>query len=132
MGRARAQAFAEAIRFIERETRPDEPVAVLPEGTSLLFLTGRRNPLTEELATPGLLNEQRAMRQLESAGTRLILLTDRPTDEFGAHAFGRDYAQSTMAWIEARYRACGVFGIQPRPDRQIGSGRFFIKAYCRS
>ena len=132
MGRPRAEAFAGAIRFVERETRPGEPVAVLPEGTSILFLADRRNPLTEELATPGLLNEARAVSQLESSGTRLILLTDRPTDEFGAHAFGRDYAQGTMAWIEARYRVCGTFGLDPRPDREIGSGRFFIKAYCRS
>ncbi len=131
MGPARGQAFVEAIRFLDRETRPGEPVAVLPEGTALLFLTDRRNPLKEEVATPGLLDEDRALRQLESSRTRLILVTDRPTDEYGAAAFGRDYGRRTMEWIEGRFRVCGVFGRDPRPDRQIGTGRFFIKAYCR-
>jgi hypothetical protein len=130
--RSRGQAFAEAIRFLERETGPGEPVAVLPEGTALLFLTDRRNPLQEEVATPGLLDEERALRQLESSGTRVILLTNRPTDEYGAHAFGRDYARRTMEWIASRFRVCGVFGRRLGPDPQIGSGPFFIKAYCRA
>ncbi len=131
MGPNRGRAFAEAIRFVDRETRPGDPVAVLPEGTAILFLTDRRNPLNEEAAIPGMLNEGRAIRQLESSGTRLILLTDRSTDEYGAHAFGRDYDRHTMEWIASRFRVCAVFGPDPS-DREIGVGRFFIKAYCRT
>jgi hypothetical protein len=121
----------EAIRFVEQRTRPGDPVAILPEGTSILFFTDRRNPLKEEVATPGLLDEERALRQLESSGTRLVLITNRPTGEYGPRAFGRDYDQRTMQWILDRFRLCGVFGPNPRPQRQIGAGQFFIKAYCR-
>ncbi|HXY38709.1 MAG TPA: glycosyltransferase family 39 protein [Vicinamibacteria bacterium] len=130
-GPARGTAFAAAIRFLERETRPGDPVAVLPEGTSLLFLTDRRNPLNEEEAVNGLFNEPRAIARLEASGTRVVLLTDRPTDEYGLHAFGRDYDRRTAEWISAHMHVCGAFGRAATPDREIGSGRFFIKAYCR-
>ncbi|HVO13276.1 MAG TPA: glycosyltransferase family 39 protein [Vicinamibacteria bacterium] len=124
-------AFAAAIRFLERETRPGDAVAVLPEGTSLLFLTDRRNPLNEEEAVTGLFNEPRAIARLEASGTRVILLTNRPTHEYGLRAFGQDYDRRTAEWIESHFHVCGAFGRAAMPDREIGSGRFFIKAYCR-
>ncbi len=58
----------------------------MPEGTSIDFLSGRRNPLREEIITPGYLDaqdEERAIRQLREAGTTLILIPNRPTAEFG-------------------------------------------------
>jgi hypothetical protein len=127
----RGQGFSEAIRFVEQYTRPGEAVAVLPEGTSILFFADRRNPLKEELATPGLLDDERAIARLEATGTRLVLITNRPADEYGARAFGRDYSQRTMEWIASRFRPCGVFGPNPRPHREIGASQFFVKAYCR-
>jgi len=42
------KAIDEAIGFIKLETAPGEPVAVMPEGTSLNFFTDRPNPLREE------------------------------------------------------------------------------------
>jgi hypothetical protein len=47
------KAFDEAIDLVEQETAPDEAIAVMPEGTSLTFFTGRTNPLREEIITPG-------------------------------------------------------------------------------
>jgi hypothetical protein len=108
-----ADAWNEALRFIEARTRPGDPIVVLPEGTSLTFLSGRRNPLREEIVTPGFLDdaaEERAIRQIGSAGTPLILIVDRPTREFGAETFGRDYDRRLMTWIMARYEPCGTFG----------------------
>ncbi|HXE80573.1 MAG TPA: glycosyltransferase family 39 protein [Vicinamibacterales bacterium] len=127
------QAWNEALAFIDRHTQPQETVAVLPEGTSLTFLSGRRHPLREEITTPGFLDEEgeaRAMDQLTRTGTRLILITNRPTGEFGPVAFGRDYNQRLMRWIEARYRRCATFGPANGPDPQIGQSPFFIRAYC--
>ena len=39
------EAMDQAIAFIKRETAEGEPVAVMPEGTSLNFFTDRPNPL---------------------------------------------------------------------------------------
>jgi hypothetical protein len=128
------RAFDEAIQFINIQTRPGEPVAVLPEGTSLDFLTDRRNPLREEIVTPGFLDgdgEQRAIRQLEETNTRVILITNRPTPEFGPIFFGVDYCRDLASWIGSNYELAGVFGLGHDPGQRIGDKTFFIKAYVR-
>jgi hypothetical protein len=118
-----AEAWNEALAFIHARTRPGDPIVVLPEGTSLTFLSGRRNPLREEIVTPGFVEgaaEERAIHQIAAAGTPLILIVDRPTREFGAETFGRDYNQRLMGWIASRYEPCGTFGTT-----------FLIRAYCQ-
>jgi 4-amino-4-deoxy-L-arabinose transferase-like glycosyltransferase len=126
------QSIDEAISFINRETVPGEPVAVMPEGTSLNFFTDRPNPLREEITTPGYLNregEERAIRQLIQSDTRFVFVANRATSEFGAEAFGRDYCQNLMQWIEQNFEACAIFGRDHGPDQQIGDKTFFIRAY---
>lgn len=126
-------AWNEALAFIARHTRPGDPVAVMPEGTSLAFLSGRRHPLREEITTPGFLDasgQARAIARLAESDTRLILVTNRPTGEFGARIFGRDYHQRLMAWIEAHYDRCAMFGAVKDPALEIGDGPFFVRAYC--
>jgi hypothetical protein len=128
------QAWNEALAFIEARTRPSDFVAVMPEGTSLDFMSGRRNPLREEIVTPGYLdgpNEARAIQQLDASGAPLVLITNRATREFGAAAFGRDYAREMMRFVESRYEPCAMFGPKKDPTLQIGDRPFFIRAYCR-
>ncbi|MEO7272444.1 MAG: hypothetical protein ABIX28_00780 [Vicinamibacterales bacterium] len=127
------QAINEALAFIDRRTRPDDAIAVLPEGSAITFLSGRRNPLREEILTPGYLDangEQRAIRQLDAAQTALILIPNRPTGEFGPNVFGRDYDHQLMQWIETRYAVCGIFGPVKDPGLAIGDKPFFLRAYC--
>jgi 4-amino-4-deoxy-L-arabinose transferase-like glycosyltransferase len=126
------RAFDQALEFIARETAPGDPVAVLPEGTSLLFLANRRNPLREEITTPGYLDaagEERAIEQLIKSGTKVILIANRPTPEFGRAVFGRDYCRNLMGWIEANFQVTATFGGDRDP--QIGDREFFIRAYQR-
>jgi hypothetical protein len=123
------QAWNEALRFIEARTVPGDAVAVLPEGTSLDFLSGRRNPLREEIATPGLIDgrfEMEAIGRLGASGAPLVLIANRPTAEFGAA-----YAVALMRWIETNYTRCGVFGPVKDPALRIGDRPPFIRAYCR-
>jgi hypothetical protein len=127
------QAWNEALAYIEQHTLPGAAVAVLPEGTSLDFLSGRRNPLREEIATPGFIlsaAEGRAIAQLETSHTDLILVTNRLTAEFGPAVFGRDYSQQLMQWIDTHYRPCAMFGPVKDASLAIGAKPFFIRAYC--
>jgi hypothetical protein len=126
------KSFDQAIAYINRETVPGEPVAVLPEGTSLLFFTNRTNPLREEITTPGFLDlagEERAIRRLTETNTRLVLIANRATSEFGATIFGRDYCRHLMEWIKANYEEGEVFSPEGNHNFQIGDKVFFIKAY---
>ncbi len=125
-------AFEQAIAFINQETTPGESVAVMPEGTSLLFFTDRKNPLREEITTPGFLDragEERAIRQLTESNTRWILIANRATSEFGATIFGRHYCQHLMEWINSNYQEHTVFSPIGNQNLQIGDKVFFIKAY---
>lgn len=126
------QSMSEAISFINRETAPSEPVAVMPEGTSLNFFTDRPNPLREEITTPGYLDregEERAIKQLEESNTQIVLVTNRATPEFGPKVFGRDYCQTLMQWIDENFEECGIFGPDHDPNQEIGGKTFFIRAY---
>jgi len=126
------QSMNEAISFIKRETSDGDPVAVMPEGTSLNFFTGRPNPLREEITTPGYLDEAgeaRVIKQLIDSNTKLILLTNRATPEFGPKVFGQDYCRTLMEWIEQNFEECGIMGPNHDPSQQIGDPTFFIRAY---
>jgi 4-amino-4-deoxy-L-arabinose transferase-like glycosyltransferase len=128
------KAFDEAIELVEQEAAPEEPIAVMPEGTSLTFFTGRTNPLREEIITPGFLDaagEQRAINQLAQSGNRFVFITNRATPEFGPAVFGRDYCQSLMGWIEENYELYRVLGPNPDPELQIGDKIFFMRVYKR-
>jgi hypothetical protein len=126
------EAMNQAISFIKRETAEGDAVAVLPEGTSLSFFTDRPNPLREEITTPGYLDaagEERAIQQLVRSNTRLVLVTNRATSEFGPRVFGRDYCQTLMQWIEQNFEECAILGPDHDPNQQIGDKTFFIRAY---
>ena len=126
------KAIDEATTFINNESAVGDPVAVMPEGTSLNFFTARPNPLREEITTPGFLDregEERAIRQLDESNTRLIFITNRKTSEFGAEVFGRDYCQRLMQWIDENFEAVAIFGPDHNPNLQIGDQTFFIRAY---
>lgn len=126
-------ALSEAYAFIVKKTAPQDSVSVIPEGTSLLFLADRRNPLHDEIVTPGFLDtagEERAIADLQSTHTPLVLLANRPTPEFGAPAFGRDYDIALFSWIEQNYSRCAYFPSSSGSDPAIGSPHFFIRAYC--
>lgn len=127
-------AMNQAIEFVNRNTVSGEHVAVMPEGTSINFLTDRPNPLREEITTPGFLDregEERAIRQLIESNTRVVFITNRATSEFGPTAFGRDYNQRLMQWIEENFHLAAVLGPDHNPEQQIGDATFFIRAYLK-
>jgi hypothetical protein len=127
-------AFSQAKILVEKETAAGDPIAIFPEGTALAFLTGRSNPVREEIVTPGFLDEAgeaRAVAALRDSRARLVFIANRNTAEFGQAAFGKDYDQTLMRWVEANYDVCGVFGTKPDPELQIGAPVFFLRAYCR-
>jgi hypothetical protein len=126
-------AFTQALKFIEKRTARGDAVAILPEGTSLVFLSERRNPLRDEIVTPGFLDvtgEERAIERLRRSQAQLIFIANRPTPEFAETSFGKDYNQRLMSWIEQNYDVCGVFGPRSDATLQIGAPVFFLRAYC--
>lgn len=125
-------AIDEAMRFIESNTNPSDPIVVLPEGVDLAFLTGRRSPLRHQILIPGLMlpaDEIAAIETLRGLPVRFVLIVNRPMREFGAEAFGRDFYQDLGRFVEDNYRLIKVCGESIRTEPQIGDPGFFIKIY---
>ena len=125
-------AFDRAIRYIQSETEPGEPVAVMPEGTSLNFFANRPNPLRDDILIPGILDdaaEENAIERIKNSDTKLILITNRATPEFGPAVFGQDYCGKLMSWIEENYDQATILTSAPLDDPRIGSKQFFIQIY---
>jgi hypothetical protein len=124
----------EALKFIEQETKPGEAIVVLPEGSDLAFLTGRRAPLRHQILIPGLMSEkdeQDAIAKLQQEQVHYVLIVNRPMREFGAEAFGRDFYTTLGRWIDDHYRIVKVIGAPAETNLQIGDPRFFIKVLQR-
>ncbi|MDX2030683.1 MAG: glycosyltransferase family 39 protein [Blastocatellia bacterium] len=123
-------AIAQALQFLEAETRPGESIAVLPEGSDLAFLAGRRMPLRHQILIPGLMlpeDEQAAIARLRDERVRYILILNRPMREFGAERFGRDFYPDLGRWVEQNYRQVRLFGMEGEAAPEIGHPKFFIR-----
>ena len=122
----------ETLDFITTHTLPGDPIIVLPEGSELAFLTGRRYPLRHQIMIPGLMSaedEAAAIRKIESLRVGYVFVVNRPMREFGSERFGEDFYQSLGGWIDLHYRLVRVFGATDREVR-IGDRNFFIKVYA--
>jgi hypothetical protein len=127
-------AMSDAIRFVQRTTAPGEYVLSLPQGTLVNFLADRPNPIREENIVPGWLTPDReaaAIQAIEAKQVRLILVANWLTPEYGEGAFGVDYNQSLMRWIEQHYHQVQVFS-NDGESPQLGEAKFFIRAYERN
>jgi hypothetical protein len=131
---ALGRPLAEAIRFAEERTSPDDDLLVLPEGTSINFLAERRYPLREEIVHPGFLTgaeEAAAIHDLEARRVPLILLVNQLTPEFRDRVFGEDYNQNLRRWITEHYRLAARFDSDESRGARFGDPQFFILAYER-
>ena len=127
-----AQAAQEALDFLAANSTPDEAIAVVPEGSSLAFLAGRRMPLRHQILIPDFMDaaeEQRAIAKL--ADVKYVLVLNRPMREFGREAFGRDYYQTMGTYLSENFRVVKVCGVVKDELQQIGAAHFFIKILAR-
>ncbi len=127
-----AQATQEAFDFLAANAAPDDAIAVVPEGSSLAFLTGHRMPLRHQILIPGFMDaseEQRAIAKL--AAVKFVLVLNRPMREFGYEAFGRDYYQTMGQYLAENFRVVKVCGAVQDERQQIGAAHFFIKILAR-
>ncbi|MEO6258898.1 MAG: hypothetical protein ABIP63_01055 [Thermoanaerobaculia bacterium] len=85
-----------------------ETLAVLPEGVSINYFTGRRTPLRTYLFTPPEFDES-ATRDFAAHPPDLVLFVPRALPEYGSRGFGVDYAQSLAGLIATRYRHVRTF-----------------------
>ena len=92
---------------IGQELRPGERALFLPETSGLDVLFGVRDASPFLGHMPGWLDghaEEILMRRFETRPPEVIIIFDRPAQEFGVEPFGRGFGLRLAAWIESRYR----------------------------
>jgi hypothetical protein len=110
----------EALRF---RARPDQTLAVFPEGVMINYLSRHVNPTPYTTFIPvelALFGEDRMVASLQTHPPDYVLVVHRETGEYGVRYFGRDYGRKIHAWITANYRPLGRIGSAPFQD----DGRF--------
>ena len=79
------------------------------------FLTRRRNPTPYLALMP--VEEAAWGERIAEAYRRTppdyVLLVHKDTSEFGARAFGRDYAKGLVAFLAASYEPVSLLGAEP-------------------
>jgi 4-amino-4-deoxy-L-arabinose transferase-like glycosyltransferase len=129
------EPLVEAIRYVERRTKPDDYVLALPVATTINFLAARRYPLREEIVHPGFLEGDKELDAIERIRTRdtpLILIANLDTSEFRDKTFGVDYNQRLTQWINENYHVAARFDSPGSRDAKFGDKPFFILAYERN
>ncbi|HKE02587.1 MAG TPA: hypothetical protein VKE91_00930, partial [Blastocatellia bacterium] len=124
-----------AIRYVEQRTGPDDYVLSAPQGTTINFLAARRYPLREEIIHPGFLageKELDAIERIETRETPLILIANIDTSEFSDRAFGVDYNQGLMRWVNEKYHLAARFDSAHSHNATLGDPPFFILVYERN
>ncbi len=126
------EPLAAAIRYAREHTTLDDYVLVLPQGTAINFLAERRYPLRQEIVHPGFLegrNEADAVQRIVSRRVPLILIDNILTPEIRDQAFGIDFNQNLLRWIQENYRLTARFGPISGREALLGDPEFFILAY---
>jgi hypothetical protein len=124
---ARAHAVKAALDWIAAHSvaggrRPT--VLVLPEGITINYLSRSENPTPFVNFMPPemiLFGEHRMLEALESRPPDVVVVTHKPTHEYGFPWFGRSYARDLGAWLDAHYRLAQIFGDPPlQPTSRFG------------
>jgi len=116
-------AMRKTLRYLREEVPPGASFLALPSGVILNYLSRRRSPVRWYDFTPPDLaagREERMIEDLARARPGHVLLIARPTAEFGAPRFGRDYGRELWTWVRRNYHPVYQAGAVPFAGRGFG------------
>ena len=106
-----ARSYRAAIAFIAEKAARHESVLVVPEDTSLYFLSDTRPPTRVYAFDPGVLAPGHMTTELfseiEKSDVRFLLWSDRRFPEYGVPEFGRDFNQELAEFLTSRFAQVG-------------------------
>lgn len=106
-----AQNYRAAIAFIKEKAERNEAVLVVPEDTSLYFLSQTHAPTRVYAFTPGIVAPGKMtdelFREIEAKNIRYLLWSNRTFLEYGVPVFGRDFNQELAHFFTQHYKPVG-------------------------
>ena len=122
-GDQRAAAVNRILTEISQRTKPEQTLAVLPQGVMLNYLSRRANsvPYIDLVPTEYFFwGEDRIKRSFREHPPDFIALVQIDSSEFGYRFFGKDYGRELLNWIESNYKEVVLAGARPFIDDQFG------------
>jgi hypothetical protein len=114
--------YEAAIAFLKEKSARNEAVLVLPEDTSLYFLSDTHAPTRVYLFTPGVpvpgAMTEELFREIEAKNVKYLLWSNRTFVEYGVPVFGRDFNQELVRYLSSRYKPMGL--LVPGGERHWG------------
>jgi hypothetical protein len=115
--------FWQAVAYISENTKASDTVDVVPEGYGINFFSQRQRSLPYTCYQPDTFKIYKEMKIIEDFNKYrpgYIVMTSRDCTEFGARAFGVDYAKDLYAWILDNYTNVKQFGSYPFTSGDFG------------
>jgi hypothetical protein len=127
----KADPYKETLAFFQSAKANGKTVMVLPEDTALYFLSDLSAPsrfyeLTPGVIGPGELTDS-YLRDLAHANVDYIVLTNRPSPEYGDKYFGIDYDQPVQRWIDSHYEVIGQIGHFAHHEEEVPWGALIYR-----
>ncbi|MCC7203634.1 MAG: glycosyltransferase family 39 protein [Phycisphaeraceae bacterium] len=128
---ARGEVIKPLLDELTKHVTVDQTVAVMPEGVMLNYLARRINPTPYISFMPPeviLFGEDDMIMALHETPPDYLLITHKPTAEYGLPYFGRDYAQKLGLWINESYERVARYGDPPlMPGTTFGIDVYRLK-----
>jgi hypothetical protein len=116
----RVESIAEFLSYMERKSAEDraEGMVVIPEGLTLNYFTGIRNPSAYYLFIPPEMRprgiEEQMRREFAATRPRYVVWNARNVQEFGVRQFGVDYGTLLGGFISQNYEVEASFPAETR------------------
>lgn len=110
---AEAVLVPQMISFVRAQAAAGKRVLILPDFPMLYVMGGMEAPSRWYELVPGLLDsgdEKQLMADAESQHVEYVIVTNRPTFEYGYPYFGVDWGMETYSWIYSNFEQSGEFG----------------------
>ena len=106
-----ARNYEAGIAFLKDKNQRGESVLIVPEDTTMYFLSGTHAPTRVYAFNPGVVAPGRMteelFQQIGQQNVRYLLWSNRIYPEYGVPSFGRDFNQELATFLKARYRLVG-------------------------
>ncbi len=118
----------DVISYLKGVLKPNDTLAVMPEGVMLNFLLQATNPTPYYDLIPttvALESEEKILNAFERSPPVYVIVLERDMSEYGARYFGRDYAKKIYGWVASHYRLIYRSGAPPSTGK--GFGAFILR-----
>lgn len=106
-----ARNYGAGIAFLKQKYAQGDAVLILPEDTTMYFLSGTHAPTRVYIFTPGVVSPGRMtneiLQEIQNKRVKYLLWSNRTFLEYGVPVFGKDFNQELAAYLRGHYENIG-------------------------